>query len=45
VSLWRWLKDTRLKFPQPALRINGRRYWRLTDLINWERARSENAAA
>jgi predicted DNA-binding transcriptional regulator AlpA len=45
VSLWRWLKDTRLNFPQPALRINGRRYWRLADLLDWERARSEIAAA
>jgi len=29
VSLWRWLADARLDFPQPALRINRRRFWRL----------------
>jgi predicted DNA-binding transcriptional regulator AlpA len=27
MSLWRWLKDATLNFPQPALLVRGRRYW------------------
>jgi predicted DNA-binding transcriptional regulator AlpA len=38
MTLWRWLTDSKLKFPQPALRINGRRYWRENDLVAWERS-------
>jgi len=40
MSLWRWLSDRKyadLGFPQPALRIKERRYWREADLIAWER--------
>jgi predicted DNA-binding transcriptional regulator AlpA len=39
MSLWRWLNDEALNFPQP-LRINRRRYWRLADLERWERERA-----
>lgn len=35
MTLYRWLKDARLSFPQP-IRINGRRYWRLADLQAFE---------
>ena len=35
MALWRWLKNEPLKFPQP-MRINGRRFWRLADLQEWE---------
>jgi hypothetical protein len=38
MCLWRWLGDPKLAFPQPALRINRRRYWREDDLIRWERS-------
>jgi predicted DNA-binding transcriptional regulator AlpA len=38
MTLWRWLKDADLKFPQP-MRIGRLRYWRLSSLIAWERAR------
>ena len=38
MSLWRWLRDPELKFPQP-IRIGRFRYWRLSDLIEWERSR------
>lgn len=38
MSLWRWLHDEELGFPQP-IRINGRRFWREQDLIAWERTR------
>ena len=35
----RWVKDPELNFPKPKM-INGRRYWRLTELEQWERARA-----
>jgi predicted DNA-binding transcriptional regulator AlpA len=38
MSLWRWLKDADLKFPQP-MRIGRLRYWRLNDLVAWEKSR------
>jgi hypothetical protein len=39
MSLWRWLQDSKLKFPPPALRVRERRYWLEADLIAWERSR------
>ncbi|MGH6866402.1 MAG: helix-turn-helix transcriptional regulator [Methyloceanibacter sp.] len=45
MSLWRWLRDEALAFPQP-IRINGRRFWRLADLEEWEASRqSANGGA
>jgi predicted DNA-binding transcriptional regulator AlpA len=43
-SMWlhRRLHDDS-RFPQP-MRICGRRFWRLSDLIAWERARAANRA-
>jgi predicted DNA-binding transcriptional regulator AlpA len=41
VCLWRWLQDSKMKFPEPT-RINNRRYWRIADLVAWERARAAN---
>lgn len=41
MSLWRWLQDTELAFPQPALRIRDRRYWLEADLVAWERSHIE----
>ena len=37
MTLWRWLKNTELKFPQP-MRIGRLRYWRVSDLVEWERS-------
>jgi predicted DNA-binding transcriptional regulator AlpA len=37
MTLWRWLKATDLKFPQP-MRIGRLRYWRASDLVEWERS-------
>ena len=37
MTLWRWLSDPVLAFPQP-LRINRRRFWRLDELEEWEQA-------
>jgi hypothetical protein len=38
MALWRWLHNEKLNFPRPTI-INRRRYWLLTDLERWERAR------
>jgi predicted DNA-binding transcriptional regulator AlpA len=37
MSIWRWLRDSHLGFPPPAMHINRLRYWREEDLIAWER--------
>ena len=39
MTLWRWLKDADLKFPQP-MRIGRLRYWRISDLVECERSAS-----
>ena len=36
-SLSRWLARGNLGFPRPMV-VNGRRYWRLTEIEAWERA-------
>ena len=42
MTLWRWLKNADLKFPQPML-IGRLRYWRLSDLAGWEKFRQPHA--
>jgi predicted DNA-binding transcriptional regulator AlpA len=45
MTIFRWLADPKLGFPQP-IRINGRRYWRLADLQAFEaRQASKKEAA
>lgn len=45
MTIFRWLADPKLGFPQP-IRINGRRYWRLADLQAFEaRQASKQEAA
>jgi predicted DNA-binding transcriptional regulator AlpA len=39
MTLWRWLKSADLEFPQP-MRIGRLRYWRVNDLVDWERSTS-----
>lgn len=36
MTLFRWLANPDLKFPEP-IRINSRRYWRIADLQAFER--------
>jgi hypothetical protein len=36
----RWEDDERLDFPEPDLRINKRKYWKLKTLQRWERRRA-----
>jgi hypothetical protein len=38
-TLDRWLESKTLNFPQPVL-INKRRYWRISELVTWERNRA-----
>ena len=42
MTLWRWENDILLGFPKP-IRINRRKYWRLSELISWERERAKAA--
>ena len=37
MSIWRWLNDPDMGFPQPALVIKDRRYWDEAQLVAWER--------
>ena len=43
VTIWRWVKDANLAFPQP-IQINRLNYWRLTDLGAWGAAQEGRAA-
>ena len=43
MSLWRWLDNADMKFPKPIL-IQRRRFWRLSELVAWERKRATEAA-
>jgi hypothetical protein len=44
MTLWRWERDQRLRFPKPLV-INGRRYWKLRELEAWERDRMAASVA
>ena len=37
MTLYRWVKDPALGFPQPIV-INGRNYWKLSQLVAYEKA-------
>jgi len=39
MSIHRWLHDAKLNFPRPIY-IGKLRYWRLSDLCEWERSRA-----
>jgi hypothetical protein len=38
-SVERWLRKPKLKFPQPEVVVNSRRYWWLSTLRAWDRER------
>lgn len=44
ISLHRWLADEQLGFPQPAMRVNGRRFWLESDLLEFERSQIKRDA-
>jgi predicted DNA-binding transcriptional regulator AlpA len=39
MTIWRWERDERLGFPKPT-EINHRKYYDLTEIVNWERERA-----
>ena len=43
-TLWRWVKNPDLGFPDP-IEINSRRYWPESALTAWERDRAANRGA
>jgi predicted DNA-binding transcriptional regulator AlpA len=43
MALWRWLRKEQLNFPRP-IRINGRRFWKRTDLEAWEASRAADCS-
>lgn len=43
MSLWRWLRDEKLSFPQPMV-VNRRRLFRESEIEAWEAERSPRAA-
>ena len=44
MCIWRWMRDPRVRFPAPV-KINGRNYWRLGVLRQWQAQRVTKAAA
>jgi predicted DNA-binding transcriptional regulator AlpA len=45
MTLWRWLASDVVRFPQPTLRINKRRFWSTKSFRLWlAERRSEGAA-
>jgi predicted DNA-binding transcriptional regulator AlpA len=36
VCLWRWLHDSEMEFPRPAMVVNGRRLWDEEALDRWD---------
>lgn len=43
-TLDRWLKDESLNFPRPVV-IRGRRYFKETEIVAWEKNQAANARA
>lgn len=39
MTLWRWLHSERMSFPRPH-RFGRYRYWKLSDLTEWEEKRA-----
>jgi predicted DNA-binding transcriptional regulator AlpA len=44
MTIYRWVRDNSLSFPAPIY-INKRRYWRVSELVSWERSRVTGGAA
>jgi predicted DNA-binding transcriptional regulator AlpA len=40
MTLWRWLHDPELGFPQPALRVKTHRLWIPAQVDEWDAARA-----
>lgn len=44
MTIWRWLHNATLNFPQPSV-INGRRYWRKSELDEFLESRKRATVA
>ncbi|RWP80471.1 DNA-binding protein [Mesorhizobium sp.] len=44
MTLWRWLNNSELNFPRPIV-ITKRRYFKVDEVLEWERSRAIQAAA
>jgi hypothetical protein len=44
MAIWRWQRDPRVKFPQPDMVMNSRRYWYLGTIRLWQSEREGEAA-
>lgn len=42
-AIWKWRKNPALEFPDP-ITINGRDFWRISDLEKWEAEKAGKAA-
>jgi hypothetical protein len=45
MTLHRWLRSDAVRFPQPTLRINNRRYWSASSIRRWLAERSSQGTA
>ena len=45
MTLWRWLESDVVRFPQPTLRVNKRRYWSAGAIRRWLAERSSEGLA
>jgi predicted DNA-binding transcriptional regulator AlpA len=41
MTIYRWIRDERMQFPQPHY-FGRLRYWKLSDLMSWERQRANS---
>jgi predicted DNA-binding transcriptional regulator AlpA len=44
MTLWRWLGSDAVRFPQPTMRVNKRRFWSAGSIRRWLAERSSGRA-
>jgi predicted DNA-binding transcriptional regulator AlpA len=44
MALWRWQRDPTVNFP-PPISMNGRNYWRASDVARWKTEKAVAASA
>jgi predicted DNA-binding transcriptional regulator AlpA len=46
MTIWRWTRDPEVAFPRPRkLGRNGRNFWWLPEILEWERKRAESTSS
>jgi predicted DNA-binding transcriptional regulator AlpA len=45
MTLWRWLGSDVVRFPQPTMRVNKRRFWSAGSIRRWLAERSSEGLA